>query len=271
MAEAPRKRGRPKGSGIDDGTTLAAIARLRTADPDLKPTTAIRKLGITDPSVVRRLRDKLKEWPDVARAAQTSLLASTISKDRPAKGTIRTKPEKPKNRRQKSKVPLAGPISATVTARQDDFVHQSSGNDAKSETTAPSRRDEATPDLPRHTASSSTPTRADAAPIAPPAKEPDTSSAPASQSPETARPDPDPTRTSTPPPQFAMDPQLEAMRLAAEAAAAMSRLYLHCLTYANQVSPLAIAMRGQAMSTQWFAAAMAGHQAALKTMMAKKG
>jgi len=68
-----------------------------------------------------------------------------------------------------------------------------------------------------------------------------------------------------------MDPQLEAMRLAAEAAAAMSRLYLHCLTYANQVSPLAIAMRGQAMSTQWFAAAMAGHQAALKTMMAKKG
>lgn len=54
-------RGRPKGSGIDDSAQLAAIARLIDADPKLKPTTAIKALGITDPSIIRRLRDKYSE------------------------------------------------------------------------------------------------------------------------------------------------------------------------------------------------------------------
>jgi hypothetical protein len=37
---------------------LKAIAELMAATPGLKPTTAIRELGVTDPSVIRRLRDK---------------------------------------------------------------------------------------------------------------------------------------------------------------------------------------------------------------------
>ncbi len=58
--ESQSRRGRPKGSGIDDTAMLAQIAELIAANPDLKPTTAIRALGIEDPSVIRRLRDKLK-------------------------------------------------------------------------------------------------------------------------------------------------------------------------------------------------------------------
>jgi hypothetical protein len=51
-------RGRPKGTGLNDAAHLRAIADLIAADPDLKPTTAIKTLGISDPSVIRRLRDK---------------------------------------------------------------------------------------------------------------------------------------------------------------------------------------------------------------------
>ncbi len=60
MSEKRTRRGRPEGSGIDDRARLQAIARLISANPELKPTTAIRTLGISDPSVIRRLRDKFK-------------------------------------------------------------------------------------------------------------------------------------------------------------------------------------------------------------------
>ena len=58
MTPAKAGRGRPKGTGLNDAAQLRAIANLMAADPDLKPTTAIKHLGITDPSVIRRLRDK---------------------------------------------------------------------------------------------------------------------------------------------------------------------------------------------------------------------
>lgn len=61
MLETVSRRGRPKGSGIDDSERLAAIANLLTAHPELKPTTAIKSLGISDPSTIRRLRDKFAE------------------------------------------------------------------------------------------------------------------------------------------------------------------------------------------------------------------
>ncbi len=51
-------RGRPKGTGLDDSAQIDAIAGLISANPDMKPTTAIKELGISDPSVIRRLRDK---------------------------------------------------------------------------------------------------------------------------------------------------------------------------------------------------------------------
>ncbi len=52
--------GRPKGSGVDDSLQLKNLAALLVANPALKPTTAIRSLGVEDPSVIRRLRDKFR-------------------------------------------------------------------------------------------------------------------------------------------------------------------------------------------------------------------
>src|SRR5665647_297408 len=51
--------GRPKGTGVDDSRQLECAALL-TANPALKPTAAIRSLGVEDPSVIRRLRDKFR-------------------------------------------------------------------------------------------------------------------------------------------------------------------------------------------------------------------
>jgi hypothetical protein len=55
------KRGRPPGTGKNDTDRLLKIAALMAADPGLKPTTAIKQIGETDPSTIRRLRDKFHE------------------------------------------------------------------------------------------------------------------------------------------------------------------------------------------------------------------
>lgn len=58
MVQAPARRGRPKGSGIDDSDRIARLVELLRIRPELKPTTAIRVMGFSDPSAIRRLRDK---------------------------------------------------------------------------------------------------------------------------------------------------------------------------------------------------------------------
>jgi hypothetical protein len=60
MPACQTRRGRPKGSGLDDRDLLRRVARMLESDPDLKPTTAIKAIGISDPSTIRRLRDKLR-------------------------------------------------------------------------------------------------------------------------------------------------------------------------------------------------------------------
>lgn len=60
MASDYARRGRPRGSGLDDRVQLRRIVQLLEADPNLKPTTAIKATGVSDPSTIRRLRDKLK-------------------------------------------------------------------------------------------------------------------------------------------------------------------------------------------------------------------
>ena len=60
MMKSTGKRGRPKGTGIDDSDRIARLAELLRLHPDLKPTTAIRVMGFSDPSAIRRLRDKFK-------------------------------------------------------------------------------------------------------------------------------------------------------------------------------------------------------------------
>ncbi len=60
MPTATVRYGRPKGSGLDDRQQLQTLAALLAANPKLKPTTAIRQLGVEDPSTIRRLRDKFR-------------------------------------------------------------------------------------------------------------------------------------------------------------------------------------------------------------------
>lgn len=60
MPTMQARYGRPRGSGVDDSHHLQSLAALLAANPTLKPTTAIRLLGVEDPSVIRRLRDKFR-------------------------------------------------------------------------------------------------------------------------------------------------------------------------------------------------------------------
>jgi len=63
IAKPKSHRGRPVGTGIDDSDRLKSIVDLLSANPELRPTTAIKSLGLSDPSIIRRLRDKLKTMP----------------------------------------------------------------------------------------------------------------------------------------------------------------------------------------------------------------
>lgn len=58
MSQTRPQRGRPKGTGLDDHARLMAVAELIAKNPELKPTTAIKSTGVSDPSTIRRLRDK---------------------------------------------------------------------------------------------------------------------------------------------------------------------------------------------------------------------
>ncbi|MEQ1578773.1 MAG: hypothetical protein ABL894_14145 [Hyphomicrobium sp.] len=58
MSSAKPARGRPKGTGLDDRAILQSVIQMVEANPNLKPTTAIKSIGVTDPSAIRRLRDK---------------------------------------------------------------------------------------------------------------------------------------------------------------------------------------------------------------------
>ncbi len=70
MAASRAKRGRPKGSGKDDRIWLREMSRLLRLNPQTTPTTAIRALGIDNPSTIRRLRDKHKLMCSSGQALQ---------------------------------------------------------------------------------------------------------------------------------------------------------------------------------------------------------
>jgi hypothetical protein len=86
MTPTKASRGRPKGTGLNDAAQLQAIADLIAADPALKPTTAIKTLGITDPSIIRRLRDKYHLEAD---KLQTGLPVPSAHAQRPAPEPLR--------------------------------------------------------------------------------------------------------------------------------------------------------------------------------------
>lgn len=93
MDERKTSRGRPKGSGIDDKDTLLKIAAIVAADPDVKRTSAIKQAGVTNPSTIRRLRDKFN-------AEEAELVAAvkggTKKRGRPAAKAAAKKEPAPK-------------------------------------------------------------------------------------------------------------------------------------------------------------------------------
>lgn len=103
QSKSPR-RGRPKGSGINDKKTLLKIAQIIAKDPSTKPTTAIKLAGIKDASSIRRLRDKYNEQ------AQTLLSE--------AGGTVKAQPAKSTKRRAaaKQRVEVAAVKSRTPSS-----------------------------------------------------------------------------------------------------------------------------------------------------------
>jgi hypothetical protein len=86
MTPTKASRGRPKGTGLNDAAQLQAIADLIAADPTLRPTTAIKTLGVSDPSVIRRLRDKYHLEAD---KLQSGLPVPELSVQRPAVEPLR--------------------------------------------------------------------------------------------------------------------------------------------------------------------------------------
>lgn len=78
MVETKIKRGRPIGTGIDDSDRIARLIELLRTQPELKPTTAIRVMGFSDPSTIRRLRDKYKAAQAVSPATAASPAGNAV-------------------------------------------------------------------------------------------------------------------------------------------------------------------------------------------------
>lgn len=91
MQTSKRQRGRPKGTGINDRDTLMRIAEIVVANPALKPTTAIKQAGITNPSTIRRLRDKFAEHGDelIAQVRKRETASTTAPAPAPVHPAVR--------------------------------------------------------------------------------------------------------------------------------------------------------------------------------------
>lgn len=92
MPTAKKSRGRPKGTGIDDTARLVEIAARIKSEPGLKPTTAIKAMGVTDPSSIRRLRDKYKTFAKSSDLEMSQTTEPVLNRDVP-NGAARRKDE----------------------------------------------------------------------------------------------------------------------------------------------------------------------------------
>jgi len=119
MQTASARYGRPKGTGLDDRQRLASIAAALVANPKLKPTTAIRSLGVDDPSTIRRLRDKfnLEQGKLMAEARRASRVKAAAPQRGPAKVDTLSEPGAP---------PRSGAVQKSSSSQSLSIVPQSS-------------------------------------------------------------------------------------------------------------------------------------------------
>ncbi len=160
MSDEKRSRGRPKGSGIDDRERLLEIGRLIECTPGLKPTTAIRNMGYSDPSTIRRLRDKYNAERDTihgqllgfpaphklndntsfrlpTEAARQSLLRTSDAIRRSPKDVLRNSQSRATRRNELSCLlaigahALAQAAAYCVETEDDDIVSLQDGTDSQ--------------------------------------------------------------------------------------------------------------------------------------------
>ncbi len=110
------RRGRPKGSGLDDHVHLDAIRRVLAANTGMRPTTAIKAIGISDPSTIRRLRDKLRFAAAPQQPRRTSSRGARPPQREPLK-TART-PKGPAGGRRAP--PRSAPLAGLGVATEDN-------------------------------------------------------------------------------------------------------------------------------------------------------
>lgn len=244
MADAyvPR-RGRPKGTGIDDADTLAAIADLMGADPELRPTTAIKKAGVTDPSIVRRLREKLKAPAEAPPAGLPAIAAVAVRPAPPAKPA--------NNKATPQSIALASALAEAAAKRPIK--------------PAPAQKHSPKPTVSRavHAAPTQVP--------APPPDAPAASKPAAPQPPRGAQPGPVPSAAPAQEPKrheyFALPllpahgddtgPAADILRASVEAATAITRLQMELFEQMLRLSPLSMILKQQKTITQAVTAALA--------------
>ena len=100
-----KKRGRPKGSGVDDSEDLAAVADLLAANPRLKPTTAMKRVRCElSESHKRRLQVKWKIQRD--RLLAEAITRKNLRSDAPAAVSV------PARRRRASSIHRGSHLSS---------------------------------------------------------------------------------------------------------------------------------------------------------------
>ncbi len=216
----PPRRGRPKGSGLDDTQVLRRIAHVLQTNAGMSPTTAIKQAGINNPSVIRRLRDKLKS--DVKPRTQKTKHVSAAAK-------VATSGAK------RSKLP---PVPVTSPRRKAPARRAA----------RPARQTAAT----RQPAAVATPAVEALAVALPTALV--TPPNPATE-PPAAAPLPPQTKQEHPNATKSFDP----LRSTLETAAAMARLQRHIFEQSVATSPLGLMLRSHAMFAEFMATAMASH------------
>jgi hypothetical protein len=273
-----RARGRPKGTGIDDAARLASIAAMLSDDRGLKATTAIKRAGVSDPSAIRRLREKLRagaaEKPRLPVAALATARAETVTAELPprsAQSLAQASPEPEQQPVSGSKHP---PLAAETEKRTREALLLAAYLEAMSKSPPPTDPSDvppmprsAPPEPPRQDARTPEPASPPPRPEAPKARSTEPQAQP--QAPFSFPGMPpflQPFRQPEAPPHPGTSPaqQLEGMKLAVEAMTSMTKLQLHITENALAYSPLAMMLQGQAMVGQMLLASFTGQLDAMK-------
>ncbi len=293
--KATRARGRPKGSGIDDAARLAAIKRMLLADRSLKPTTAIKRAGVTDPSAIRRLREKLR----VDAGERGRLPAVALAAPRPETVTAelpqQLAPAEPVQTERSFAASKHPPLAAETEKRTREALLLAAYLEAMSKASPPTdanepilrRAPEPAPHQPEQTVAPSLgPEALGPEALGPKSLGPKSGPQPAAPQPrpegaQAAAPEPpaqapfsfpgmppflQPFRQpqAAPQPGTSQGQQLEGMKLAVEAMTSMTKLQLHITENAFAYSPLALMLQGQAMVGQMLLASFTGQLDAMK-------